>query len=366
MIIKNGLVFEETGKFQKRNLFINSAHKITEEPVEGDSNVINAEGLYVIPGLVDVHIHGALGRDFCDQDGKGLCKIAAYLKSQGITTFCPASMTLPIEKLEKIFQTVSDVPETSDYASLAGIHMEGPFISPHKKGAQKEDYILSPDIDSFKRLNDACGNKIRIVTIAPELPQAMEFIHTFSDKLSISLGHSAADYETACLAYKAGANHVTHLFNAMPPLNHREPGIIGAAADSPHVMAELICDGLHVSPSVIRIAFSVFGDDRIVLISDAMRATGMEDGTYELGGQPVWKKGNRAVLKDGTLAGSVTNLMECMKNAVSFGIPLESAVKAATINPARSIGSSSVGSLSPGKEGDVLLLDKNLDLVRVI
>ncbi len=366
MIIENGFVFEESGVFHKRSLFVSTSHKILAEPEPGDQNTIDADGMYVIPGLVDVHIHGAVGHDFCDQDPDGLRQIAAYLRSNGITSFCPTSMTLPLPQLGQIFQTVHDIPKNPTYASCAGIHMEGPFISPLKKGAQKETHIVPPDINAFAQLNASCGNQIRLVTIAPELPGSIEFIEAYHSKLSVSLGHSNADYDTALSAFHAGANHATHLFNAMPPLLHRAPGLIGAAADSPHVMVEAICDGIHIAPSVIRMIFQIFGDSRVVLISDAMRATGMEDGTYELGGQAVSKKGKYATLPDGTLAGSASNLYDCMKNAVSFGIPLASAIKAATVNPAKSIGADSIGSLRPGTEADIVLLGKDLSIAHVL
>lgn len=366
MIIKNGLVFGGDGAFAQRDLYVNDNHKIAAAPMPGDSEVVDASGLYVLPGLVDVHIHGAVGHDFCDGDSKGLQEIAAFLKSQGITSFCPTSMTLPAEELRQIFQSVLKLPEGPAYASVAGIHMEGPFISPAKKGAQKESYIVNPDIACFRELNDACQGMIRLVTIAPELAGSMEFIETLHEEVAISLGHSTADYETALSAFAAGASHATHLFNAMPPLHHRNPGIIGAAFDSPNAFVEIICDGIHLAPSVIRMVFRLFGDDRVILISDAMRAMGMEDGTYELGGQDVFKRGNRATLKDGTLAGSATHLFDCLRHAVSFGIPLESAVKAATANPARSIRAEHIGSLAPGKEADILLVDQELRLVRVI
>lgn len=366
MIIKNGLVFEESGRFVKRDLFVDASHKISDTALPDDKDIIDAEGLYVLPGLVDVHVHGAMGYDFCDGSGEGLSHIAAYFKSNGITSFCPTSMTLPAEELKQIFQSIKEVPANGDFARIAGIHMEGPFISPAKKGAQKENYISQPDIDLFRELNAACDDMIRLITIAPEAPGSMEFIRELKDTVVISLGHSEADYAAADAACKAGARHASHLFNAMRPLHHRDPGIIGAAFDHPHVMVEVICDGIHIHPSVVRMIFRIFGDDRVVLISDAMRATGMEDGIYELGGQDVYKKGNRATLKDGTLAGSATNLFDCMKKAVSFGIPLESAIKAATINPAKSIDASSIGSLAIGKEADILLVDEHLNLKRVL
>lgn len=366
MIIKNGLVLEDSGIFVKRDLAIDDSHKIAREADPADTEIIDADGLYVLPGLVDVHIHGAMGHDFCDGSTEGLEEIAAYLKSKGVTSFCPTSMTLPIEELKQIFSSILTVPSRHDLARILGIHMEGPFIAPKKKGAQKGAHIIPPDIPAFWALNDACGGNIRIVTMAPETPGSMEFIAALHKEASISLGHSEADYQTASSAYQAGANHATHLFNAMPPLHHRNPGIIGAAADHSHVMIEVICDGIHVHPAAIRILFQIFGDDRVILISDAMRATGMEDGVYELGGQDVTKKGNLATLSDGTLAGSVTDLFACMQNAVSFGIPLASAVKAASANPAKSIGMDRVGSLAIGKEADVLLVDQNLQLVKVL
>ena len=365
MIIKNGLVFDKSGVFEKRDLYIDAAHKIVERPEAGDTEVLDAGGSYVLPGLVDVHIHGAVGCDFCDGSGQGLSKIAAYLKARGVTSFCPTSMTLPTEELTEIFRSIREVPREKEYARIAGIHMEGPFIAPGKKGAQKASYIIEPDIAAFETMNEACGGNIRLVTIAPEAPGSMAFIEKLHDTVSISLGHSEADYEGASRAFQAGANHATHLFNAMNPLHHRDPGIIGAAFDS-GAMVEIICDGIHVHPSVIRMVFAMFGDDRVILISDAMRATGMEDGVYELGGQDVYKNGNRATLADGTLAGSATNLFDCMRTAVSFGIPLESAIKAATLNPAKSIGMDTIGSLSPGQEADVLLVDRELNLLQVL
>ncbi len=366
MIIKNGLVYDEDGVFRKHDLFIDDTHKITDAPTSEATHVVDAQGLYVIPGLVDVHVHGAMGHDFCDGNAKGLSSIAAYFKSHGITSFCPTSMTLPADTLKNIFQSIREVPVSKEYARIVGIHMEGPFISPAKKGAQKDSYISQPDIELFGSLSQACDGRIRLITIAPEAAGSMEFIQALHQDTVISLGHTEANYEMADKAFKAGARHVSHLFNAMPPLHHRDPGVIGAAADNPHVMVEVICDGIHIHPSVIRTIFKIFGDDRVVFISDAMRATGMEDGIYELGGQDVYKKGNRATLKDGTLAGSATNLFDCMKTAVSFGIPLESAIKAATLNPARSIDADSIGCLSAGKEADVLLVDKDLNLVDVL
>lgn len=251
-------------------------------------------------------------------------------------------------------------------ASLRGIHLEGPFISKAKKGAQKEEYIIPADMDALQELQHCAEGLIRLVSIAPETEGSIECIAGLKEQFYFSIAHTMADYETACKAMKAGACHVTHLYDAMPVPTHREPSVLGAAADCKTVDVELICDGIHVHPSVVRNTFRIFGDNRVILISDSMRATGMKDGKYTLGGQAVLVKGSLAALADGTIAGSVTNLFDCMKMAVSMGIRKESAIKAATVNPARSIGIDDiVGSLEVGKRADILITDEELELQRV-
>lgn len=367
MIIKNGLVFQEDGSFCRKTIYIKD-HKITgsEEELD-DRSEIDAEGLMVLPGLVDIHSHGAAGCDFSDGDQEGLKTILKYEKKSGITSYCPTSMTLPEEKLIRIFETVQNMQNTSDGAVVRGINMEGPFLDPAKKGAHVEEWICKPDVELMRRLNRYSGNMIRLVTLAPNMEGAMNFIEKMHDDICISLGHTAADYECASEAMKLGAHHVTHLYNAMQPFGHRAPGLIGAAMDDPDCMVELISDGYHIHPSVVRASFRMFGPDRMILISDSMRAAGMKNGVYELGGQEVTVKDRKAVLKDGTLAGSATNLYDCMCRAVEFGVPLGMAVKAATVNPARSIGIyDRVGSLEPGKEADILLVSDKMELKKVI
>lgn len=366
MIIKNGIVFMQDGAFHRQNIYTNGK-LITASDEVHDRKIIDAEGLYVLPGLVDIHTHGAVGHDFCDGDAKGLKEIAEYEKSCGITSFCPTSMTFSESRLSGIFETINYLQPSDNLARVAGINMEGPFISSSKKGAQNKKYIQNPDIEMFAKLNEKCNNRIRIITIAPELEGSMDFIRKYHDKVTISLGHSDASYETALEAINAGATHITHLFNAMPPYNHRNPGIVGAAIDNNDIMVEIICDGVHIHPSVIKTVFKLFGDKRVILISDSMEATGMPDGEYGLGGQRVYKNGSYATLSDGTIAGSVTNLFNCMKNAINYGIPPESAIKAATCNPAKSIGlSGKIGTLAENAYADIILVDKNFELVRII
>ena len=366
MIIKGGKVFQEDGSFLEQAIYINDHRLVDKAEYQDDGEVIDAEGLLVLPGLVDIHSHGAAGEDFSDGNPEGLKKILQYEKRCGITSYCPTSMTFPKERLRQIFASIKGA-QTEEGAKVVGINMEGPFLDPAKKGAHVEKWIAAPDVAFVRELNQDADGLVRLVTVAPNMDGAEEFIKEMHEEVCISLGHTAADYDCASRAMKLGAHHVTHLYNAMQPFGHRAPGLIGAAMDDPECMVELICDGYHIHPSAIRAAFRMFGPERVILISDSMRATGMENGTYELGGQEVTVKDRKAVLKDGTLAGSATNLYGCMCKAVEFGIPLEQAIMAATANPARSIGIfDRVGSIRIGKQADLLLVSENLELKRVI
>ena len=364
MQIKNVKVFTEEKQFQQGEIVI--ADGVFAK--EADGEVIDGEGCYAIPGMVDVHFHGCVGYDFCDGTEEAIAEIAKYEAAQGVTTIVPATMTLPEETLMEISKIAGNYKATEG-ADLAGINMEGPFISPGKKGAQASTHIVKPDIAMFRRLQEAANGLYRLVDIAPEVDGAMEFIEELKEEVNISFAHTLADYDIAKKGYDLGANHATHLYNAMPPFSHRAPGVIGAAHDSAHCMVELITDGVHIHPSVVRTTFDMFGDDRVVLISDSMRATGMPDGEYTLGGQAVQVRGNRATLVEGgALAGSVTNLADCMRVAVKeMQMPLESAVAAATMNPAKSVGLyDKYGSITEGKVGNVVLLREDLSLKAVI
>ena len=339
-----------------------------------DEVIVDASGCYLIPGLTDIHFHGCMGHDFCEGTKEAIDAIAAYEASQGVTTLCPATMTLARETLSDICKNAARYAKTQDTNSddkaiLAGINLEGPFISLKKKGAQNPEFIHRPDIEMFRQLEADAEGLVKTIAIAPEEPGAMEFIDTLKDDVVISIAHTTADYEIAKEAIDHGAHHVTHLYNAMPPLAHREPGVIGAACENDACHVELICDGIHIHPATVRTTFKMFGDDRIILISDSMEATGMPDGQYALGGLPVTVKGNLATLTDGTLAGSATNLMDCLRTVVNvMGIPLESAVKCAAVNPAKEIGIfENYGSIEAGKIANLVLLKKDgLDTAGVI
>ena len=331
-------------------------------PQSVPEDAVDLQGATVIPGLCDVHNHGNSGEDFSDGSYEGLIKIAKYLASEGVTSFAPASMTLPYDVLEKAFATgrklADEQPEGC--SRLMGIQMEGPYFSEKKKGAQNGAYLKTPDYDGFKKLYDGCGGLVRIVDLAPELADSKEFVEKASKLCTVSVAHTDSDYDHAKMAFDAGATHLTHLYNGMPSIHHRNPGVIPAAAENPNVRAEIICDGLHIHPASVRLAFNMFGADRMIIISDALRCCGMPDGEYELGGQQVFLSGGIAKLKDGTIAGSATNLFECMRRAISFGIAEEDAVRAASYNPACSLGvQDQIGTIEAGKLADFVVCNKD-------
>ena len=340
MIIKNADVYTQDNVFVKGDVVVDNGTftKVLEAPDYVDNEVVDATGLKMIPGLVDIHFHGCKGADMCDGTKEALDIISRYEASVGVTSICPATMTIPKDELLAVM-----------------------------KGAQAAENIMHCNYEYFCELQKAANDLIKIVDIAPEEPGAMNFIDKVKDNVVVSIAHTAADYDTAMEAIQHGVTHATHLYNAMPPMNHRKPGVIGAVRDSYQCHAELICDGVHIHPSVIRATFAMLGAGRIILISDSMRATGLEDGEYTLGGQPVVVKGNLATLHDGTIAGSATNLMDCLRYVVKkAGISLETAVMCATENPAKEIGIyDKVGSISVGKQADFVLIDEELNIKRV-
>jgi len=363
MNFKNAVICHEDFTFRAGGFTVNEGvfQSFGEAP-----DAVDLHGDYVIPGLIDVHFHGNSGEDFSVADLAGLKKIAGYLAGHGVTSFAPASMTMPEAVLKAAYENaVSYRDERAEgSARILGINMEGPYFSREKKGAQAEEHLMLPDYDMFERLYQASGGLLKIVCIAPELPGALELIEKVKDRCTVSIAHTAADYDTAKRAIAAGATQVTHLYNAMPPFLHRAPGVVGAAAESVQVLAELICDGVHVHESVIRATFAMFSSRRIILVSDSLSCLGMPEGEYESGGQKIVMRNGAAMLADGvTFAGSTTDLFQCMRRAVSFGIRPEDAVRAATINPARALGADDkVGSIALGKFADFVVCDKDFNI----
>ncbi len=408
MLIRNALVYTDDHRFEKRDLrivgdriagseadrIIGSPEAPAKENRAAAEEVIDAEGLYALPGLVDIHLHGAAGFDLFDADPASIRRIAEFEAENGITAFCPAAMTCGEEKLKEILDAAAEYGKADGNgraAELLGVRLEGPFLSPLKAGAQDPKYIRRGDTAFFREIQERCGGMIRVLDTAPEEPGNLEMIRELSKEVRISVAHTAADYDTAVEAFRAGARQLTHLYNAMPGIHHRAPGPVIAALDlnagisasrdqNAGISAELIADGIHIHPAMVRFTFRNFGPGNMILISDSMRACGLPAGQYELGGQAVTvleesagvsgSKKKKAVLTDHpeTLAGSVATLYDCLRCAVlEMGIPLPDAVRAASENPARALGVyGDYGTLSAGALADIILVDKDLNIRAVI
>ena len=368
MIIQNAYIYTPQHRFVRGDLCIRGGRIVPPCAPEPGETVLDAAGLYALPGLVDIHFHGAVGHDFCDADEAGLQAIADFEASKGVLAICPATMTFSEEILSGIMDTAK-AHKNERGADLVGINMEGPFISPSKIGAQNPKYVMGADAAMFRRLQARSGGLIKLVDLAPEEAGALDFIRACGGEVRVSIAHTCTDYDTAKAAFAAGARHMTHLYNAMPGITHRAPGPIVAALEE-GATVELITDGVHIHPAMVRFTFRVFGDDHVVLIADSMEAAGLPDGQYSLGGQAVTVRGPRATLTEhpDTIAGSATCLYDCMRTAVlDMGVPLESAVRAASENPARCIGiDADYGSLAVGRYGNVVLAPRDVKEEKVV
>lgn len=367
MILINANVVDGDFRLRKADLEIEDGRIVrfadTLSYTERDL-VVDCEGFTIVPGFVDIHVHGGAGADTCDADAEGLRNMAKFLLTKGVTSFCPTTMTVSNEDIAKTLAVVKECM-ADEGSNIVGVNMEGPFISAKRKGAQGDEFIQAPDFEVFKKFYDDCGGIIKLVDIAPECDETGEFIEKAKALCTVSLAHTATDYDGAKAAFEKGASHATHLFNAMAGLSHRDPGVVGAVLDTDTVGAELICDGIHIHPAVVRHVFKTI-PERVCVISDAMRLSGMGDGEGMLGVNLVTVKDGKATLEDGTIAGSVTNMHDELKNLVFWGIPFTDAIRAMTLNPAKEIRmEKEIGSLEVGKRADLVVLDDNLEIVAV-
>ena len=361
MIIKNGTALLQQELVRADIAFDRVITAVGELSPAGE--IFDAADCYVVPGFVEIHSHGAVGHDFTDGDPAGIQPIADFYAAHGVTSFLATTMTAPEEVLLSAVTAIAAYTRQGG-AKCAGIHLEGPFLSGAKKGAQKQSALHVPDIAMFHRLNDACGGLVRLVTVACEEPGGLEFVERISPLCTVSLGHTVADYDTAMEAFRRGASHATHLFNGMESLHHRKPGVIAAAFDS-GASVELICDGLHIHPAVIRLAHRLFGN-RLNMVSDSLRCAGMPDGEYDLSGQRIAVYNGRAtLLGTDTLAGSCVSLLDEVRNVVQYGLPLADALYAASTAPADAVRLTDRGRIAPGRCADLVVLDRDLQLKAV-
>ena len=339
----------------------------TSEVDVKEYEVIDAKGNLVAPGLVDIHIHGYVGEDASDGNPEGLKKMAAGIAENGVTSWCPTTMTMAKDVILNAFETARKVKADKECygAKILGINCEGPFINPSKKGAQPEEFILPPDGDFIVDNADI----LKLFTVAPEMEGALACIKKVYDdgRVLVSMGHTGASYEEANEGIKAGVRHTTHLFNAMTALQHRNPGVVGAALSDENVSCELIADTFHVNPGLYKLVAKAKGD-KLCLITDCMRAGGMEDGDYTLGGQHVIKTGIQCLLEDGTIAGSVLRLNEAVRNFRKYtGLSFSEVFACASLNPAKAVGEADrIGSLEEGKCADIIICDEDIEIIHTI
>lgn len=377
MLIKNAQVLDGDFRFINADLKIQDGkiQKILPQEIdysgsEGDDiQILDMKDHYVVPGFIDVHTHGCLGFDTMDADYDDFSEMSAFMAKNGITSFLPTSMSASYNDLVQVAENLKmTIEKGTDGANILGLYMEGPYFNVKYKGAQKADTLRSPSFSEFQKLQEISGNHIRVISLAPELDGAIDFVKkmTSQNDVVVSLGHTYASYDEAKEAIRYGAQSITHLFNAMRTMKHRDPGIIGAAFES-NVTVELICDGIHLHPTLLRLVYRLKGVNRMLLVSDSMRATCLKDGTYSFGGQQITVNEGIAKTEEGNLAGSTATLFQCFQNAVKFGIPVEDALKMVTYNPARLIGAEKQkGSIKKGKDADLLILDKDYNLVSTI
>lgn len=378
LILKNGLYLSAQGEFVEGNIFIEDGiiKSITKkinflchyQSRGGQIEILDLKGKYLIPGLVDIHTHGAIGYDISIATPSQISKLSRYYSHRGITSFLPTIITSSSQDRMNALRNIRQAHEMgSSGASIEGVHLEGPFINSKRRGTHNPNWITSPKFSDFDQYKDILGDLKIHITVAPEIENCLEFIRYVAHRGgSIGIGHTDGDYQMTLQAIEAGASIFTHLFNAMRAPHHREPGVVGAALAS-QAMVEIIADGIHIHPAMVKTTIKAKGYDKVVLVTDSMHAAGLGEGKYDFGGFEVEIKGGVAKKQDGTIAGSLINLMDGVRNVVGFAeIPLEEAVAMATINPARVLGLDHIiGSIEVGKRADLVAIDDDIKVHRV-
>lgn len=367
MIIKNcKIIF--TDRIEEGSVLIKDGKIAEINPRENDDEILDAEGLYLSPGFIDIHIHGAGGYDTMDGTIEAINTISKVIMNHGTTSFLPTTMTVSIEDINKSMKVIKKLKEEgSEGANVLGAHLEGPFISPKAIGAQNSEYLLKPSIENYKKIVEGCEDAVTSITLAPEVEGANELIEYLSSNgIVCSAGHTKADYKEMMESIKHGISHTTHLYNAMTGFTHREPGVVGAVFDS-DITTETISDGIHISYPALKLAYKVKTTDKVMLVSDAMMACCMKDGKYALGGQDVYVKEGAARLENGALAGSVLTIDKAVENVYkNCNIPLHEAVKMAAYNPAKHCGvEDRKGLINKGYDADLILFDENINIKKV-
>ncbi|MDN5663867.1 MAG: N-acetylglucosamine-6-phosphate deacetylase [Staphylococcus equorum] len=372
-VIENGRIYTEE-EIIERGYIIVKNDKITDVgkgDYEGALTTYDAQGQHVLPGFIDIHMHGGYGEDAMDASCDGLKHLAESLLSEGTTSFLATTMTQSDENITKALENIIEYQKQQNVlkaADIVGIHLEGPFISEHKVGAQNPAYVQRPSIEKVQQFQKTANNQIKVITFAPEVEGAHETLEALHDQIRFSIGHTVATFDETNEAVARGAKHVTHLYNAGTPFEHREPGVFGAAWTNDSLSTELIVDGIHSHPTAIQIAYKQKGNTRFFLITDAMRAKGMPDGEYDLGGQNVIVKGSEARLASGALAGSILKMNEGLKNLIQYtGDSLDNLWRVTSLNQAIALNiESQKGSLKVGKDADIVIVDDEITVQTTI
>ncbi|MGW7831578.1 N-acetylglucosamine-6-phosphate deacetylase [Staphylococcus xylosus] len=372
-VIANGRIYTENETIEQGYILIENGKiiQIAEGEYQGDLTTIDVKGQHVLPGFIDIHMHGGYGEDAMDASFEGLKHLSESLLSEGTTSFLATTMTQSDENIIKALKNIVDYQEQQDSlnaASIVGIHLEGPFISEYKVGAQNPAYVQRPSVEKVQQFQEIANNQIKVMTFAPEVEGADETLSTLHDQINFSIGHTVATFDEVNEAVAQGAKHVTHLYNAGTPFEHRNPGLSGAAWLNDELSTESIVDGIHSHPASVKIAYKQKGNKRFFLITDAMRAKGMPDGEYDLGGQNVVVKGSEARLASGALAGSILKMNEGLKNLIAYtGAPLDDLWRVTSLNQAIALKiEDDKGSIAIGKDADIVVVDDDIQVLTTI